>query len=66
VGFVMFRCLVFSGSNRSANLTMAETSFKLEHPLGSFSFPFVSSVFFLCFYSANESISSNRYSRSKH
>jgi hypothetical protein len=46
VGFVMFRCLVFSGSNRNANLTMAETSFKLEHPLGSFSFPFVSSVFF--------------------
>jgi hypothetical protein len=45
VGFVMFRCLVFLGSNRNANLTMAETSFKLEHPLGSFSFPFVSSVF---------------------
>jgi hypothetical protein len=47
VGFVMFRCLVFSGSNRSADLTMAETSFKLEHPLGLFSFPF---FFSLCFY----------------
>lgn len=45
MGFVMFRCLVFSGSNRSAGLAMAKTSFKLEHPLGSFSFPLFFSVF---------------------
>jgi hypothetical protein len=41
VGFVMFWCLVFSGSNHSADLAMAKTSFKLEHLLGSFSFSFL-------------------------
>ena len=48
MGFVMFCCLVFLGSNRSVDLAMAKTSFKLEHPLGSFSFPFFffSSVFY--------------------
>jgi hypothetical protein len=38
VGFVMFRCLVFSRSNLSADLAIAKTPFKLEHPLGSFFF----------------------------
>jgi hypothetical protein len=47
VGFVMFRCLVFSRSNRSADLAMAKTPFKLKHPLGSF---FFFLFFFLCFY----------------
>lgn len=48
MGFVMFRCFVLSGSNRSSGVVMAKTSFKLELPLGSFSFPFFFflSVFF--------------------
>lgn len=37
---VMFGCLKFAESSRSGSLTMAKTSFKLEHPLGSFPFPF--------------------------
>ena len=32
--FVMFRCLVFAGRDRSEGLAMAKNSFKLEHPLG--------------------------------
>ena len=34
----MFRCLVFAGRDRSEGLAMAKNSFKLEHPLGLFSF----------------------------
>ena len=36
----MFRCFVFAGCDRSAGLAMAKNSFKLEHPLGLFVFPF--------------------------
>jgi hypothetical protein len=47
VGFVMFRCFVFSGSNRSPGIAMAKTSFKLELPLGLFSFPLFFYLFFM-------------------
>jgi hypothetical protein len=45
-GFVMFRCFVFAGCDRSAGLAMAKNSFKLEHPLGLFAFPFFFFFFF--------------------